>query len=174
MEAPEWIKVAQDGHGIHGGFWTTAAATEDSPMYVRADLVDNPAGDGTDYAHPAWWRGHKQAVEALCVKIDHIIRGKDRGDGIANPPWEVTRRELLRLCDDICQISAERDILKEENQKLRDAADRISPYLRWTISDESPGYHPTMPSAVAAFHATFGIETAESRMKRFKERSDNG
>jgi len=27
----------------------------------------------------------------------------------------------------------------------------IRPYLNWTIGAESPGYHPTMPSAVAAF-----------------------
>jgi len=37
--APEWIRVAQDGEGMHGGFWTCAAATEDSPQYIRADLV---------------------------------------------------------------------------------------------------------------------------------------
>ena len=27
----------------------------------------------------------------------------------------------------------------------------IRPYLNWTIGAESPGHHPTMPSAVAAF-----------------------
>jgi len=37
--APEWIRVAQDGVGMHGGFWTCAAATENSPMYIRSDLV---------------------------------------------------------------------------------------------------------------------------------------
>lgn len=38
-----------------------------------------------------------------------------------------------------------------ESSKLLKAMRRILPYLEWTISDESPGYHPTMPSAVAAF-----------------------
>lgn len=37
--APAWIRVAQDGEGMHGGFWTCAAATENSPQYIRADLV---------------------------------------------------------------------------------------------------------------------------------------
>lgn len=37
--------------------------------------------------------------------------------------------------------------------ELEQAMKRILPYLIWTISDESPGYHPTMPSAVAAFKA---------------------
>ena len=39
MDAPEWIQLAQDGHGQNGGFWTNAAATEDSPKYYREDLV---------------------------------------------------------------------------------------------------------------------------------------
>lgn len=38
-DAPEWIAVEQDGCGIHGGFWTCAAATSESPKYIRADLV---------------------------------------------------------------------------------------------------------------------------------------
>jgi hypothetical protein len=33
--APEWIRVAPGG----AGFWTCAAAAEDSPQYIRADLV---------------------------------------------------------------------------------------------------------------------------------------
>jgi hypothetical protein len=36
---------------------------------------------------------------------------------------------------------------------LLEAARNLLPYLRWTVSDESPGYHPTMPSAVGAFIA---------------------
>ena len=43
--------------------------------------------------------------------------------------------------------------LRAENEKLREAGRRIAPYLRWTISEESPGHHPTMPSAVSAFLA---------------------
>jgi hypothetical protein len=34
---------------------------------------------------------------------------------------------------------------------LEKAGRNILPYLRWTIGPESPGYHPTMPSAVEAF-----------------------
>ena len=34
---------------------------------------------------------------------------------------------------------------------LEKAAERILPYLRYTIGSESRGHHPTMPSAVAAF-----------------------
>ena len=37
-DAPEWIAVAQDGKGHNGGFWTCAAATSESPRYIRADI----------------------------------------------------------------------------------------------------------------------------------------
>jgi len=37
--APEWVRVAQDGSDMRGGFWTCAAAHEGSPKFIRADLV---------------------------------------------------------------------------------------------------------------------------------------
>lgn len=33
---------------------------------------------------------------------------------------------------------------------VREAAQNLMPYLKWTIGPESPGHHPTMPSAVDA------------------------
>ncbi len=65
-------------------------------------------------------------------------------------------------------ILAERKRCEAEIKRLRKAADYISPYLRWTIGDESPGHHPTMPSAVAAFHVAFDIDTQEKRMARLR------
>jgi len=41
--------------------------------------------------------------------------------------------------------------LRAENEKLTRAMRNIKPYLVWTVGPESPGYHPTMPSAVQAF-----------------------
>jgi hypothetical protein len=66
-------------------------------------------------------------------------------------------------------ILAERKTLQDEIERLRKAADYISPYLRYTIGDESPGYHPTMPSAVAAFHHAFDIGTQEKRFARARK-----
>ena len=37
--------------------------------------------------------------------------------------------------------------------KAREAMGNIEPYLVWAVSAESPGWHPTMPSAVAEFSA---------------------
>ena len=42
-DAPAWIAVAQDGRGHHGGFWTCAAATDESPRYIRADIYSTLA-----------------------------------------------------------------------------------------------------------------------------------
>lgn len=42
---------------------------------------------------------------------------------------------------------------RAEIERLRQACRYILPYLEWTVGSESPGYHPTMPSAVADFRA---------------------
>lgn len=46
---------------------------------------------------------------------------------------------------------------------LEGAARYILPYLRWTVGPESPGHHPTMPSAVVAFQVAFDLDTPEKR-----------
>lgn len=52
---------------------------------------DDPECDGTDAAHPAYWRGHDHAVAVLCQKVAEILDGKDDGKGIASQPWEPVR-----------------------------------------------------------------------------------
>lgn len=58
---------------------------------------DTPECDGTDFAHPAWWRGHSQSIASLCQRINEILDGKDDGSGVSSEPWESTRRRLLEL-----------------------------------------------------------------------------
>ena len=60
-------------------------------------MKDNPELDGTDAAHPAWWRGHEHTVAAMCQKIHSLLDGKDDGSGVSNDPWESLRRRLLNL-----------------------------------------------------------------------------
>jgi hypothetical protein len=52
--------------------------------------------------------------------------------------------------------------LLDEIEALRKAAAHILPYLRFTIGPESPGHHPTMPSAVTAFEEAFGFTELSS------------
>ena len=59
-----------------------------------------------------------------------------------------------------CGYDDARDNLIEtqarEIERLREAGQSILPYLVWAIGPESPGYHPTMPSAVKEFRAALG------------------
>ena len=61
---------------------------------------DNPFWDGTDAAHPAWWRGEKRGIEAVVDRINVILDGYDRGGGILGyEKLETLRRRLLELLD---------------------------------------------------------------------------
>jgi hypothetical protein len=102
------------------------------------------------------------------------------GEGVASETAEVLMEAYEGLPEDMIGLAtrfalspevaralhAERQRWQAENERLRKAADYISPYLRYTVGDESPGHHPTMPSAVAAFHVAFDIDTPEKRMAR--------
>ncbi len=56
---------------------------------------------------------------------------------------------------------AEIAALQARVAELERAARDIMPYLEFTISDESLGHHPTMPSAVAAFQSAFVKEPTQ-------------
>ncbi len=109
---------------------------------------------------------------------------------------EITEAPTDEIPDDIMEIASQLDFMRggptsmdiaraifeerkrgqAEIERLRKAADYISPYLRYTIGEESPGYAPTMPSAVAAFHVAFDIDTHEKRIARLRfslEKSEN-
>ena len=61
------------------------------------EASDNPNFDGTDAAHPAWWRGHDHAVASLCQILNKIMDGEDDRSGTASEPWESVRRRLLAI-----------------------------------------------------------------------------
>lgn len=86
--------------------------------------------------------------------ISSYLAEVENGD-LPQTPWPASGWALDRIRD-----------LEAEVGRLRQAADYISPYLRWTISSESPGYAPAMPSAVAAFHVAFDIDTDAKRAAR--------
>lgn len=62
-------------------------------------------------------------------------------------------------------------VLEDEIVRLRRAIRNILPYVNWTIGPESPGHHPTMPSAAVALAATlehpFGavMDTPDGRLR---------
>lgn len=68
---------------------------------------------------------------------------------------------LERREDEVQYLRQERDTERRKVVALEQAGRRILPYLTWTISPESPGHHPTMPSAVAALKAVLEDRNAD-------------
>ena len=58
---------------------------------------DNPEFDGTDGAHPAWWRGSDHTMQVVCNELRQILDGKPIGNGVASQPWEGIKRDIERL-----------------------------------------------------------------------------
>lgn len=86
-----------------GDPWPTTEADE-AAMALAAE----------DMGNPAWWRGHDEACTILCQKVNAILDGNDDGRGVANDPWESTRRRLLAL------VAAPGDV-EERARELLDA-----------------------------------------------------
>jgi hypothetical protein len=70
---------------------------------------DDPELDGTDGAHPAWWRGNDRGVEAACERIAAVLDG-DAGPytfGSQRLSEVATRiaelREKAWKYDDLCK-----------------------------------------------------------------------
>jgi hypothetical protein len=68
-------------------------------------LKDDPEWDGTDGAHPAWWRGHDHAVAVICQNLCQILDGAPFA-GVCNEPWESVRKRLAELVRVILNFNA--------------------------------------------------------------------
>lgn len=79
---------------------------------LRAER-DDPEWDGTDTAHPAWWRGHDSSCQQFCREINEILDGKPMG-GTCREPWEATRWRVFNLLMLAAKLTTERDDLKRQ------------------------------------------------------------
>jgi len=81
-------------------------------------------------------------------------------DGLHDPSHPYVNTILARAETAEATIAT----LQKQLETARGAMRRIMPYLTFTIGEESPGHHPTMPSAVAAFkEALSAINTQEGK-----------
>ncbi len=85
IAAPDHIADARKMVAAPGDTWPATEA--DEAAMAQAD----------DAGNPAWWRGHDEACTILCQKVHAILDGRGSGRGVANEPWESTRRRLLAL-----------------------------------------------------------------------------
>jgi len=64
--------------------------------YIAASGIDDPELDGTDWAHPAWWRGHDQTFLQFCTLTTELLDGK-KILGVCGEPWESIRHRIATL-----------------------------------------------------------------------------
>jgi hypothetical protein len=65
---------------------------------MRSVIPDDPEADGTDNAHPAFWRGQDDGVRGATMRIMQAIEGRDDGSGvIGDEGLEKARRAILAM-----------------------------------------------------------------------------
>lgn len=96
----------------------------------------------------------------LNLTSDHIQDLRPFTNPIHNDAYQAYCRQIIRDPNDVDSalfaafdaiLLSKSSMLERTVGILLDAMNRIRPYLVWTIGNESPGHHPTMPSAVAEF-----------------------
>lgn len=101
-----------------------------APELARAvlRLLDDPQWDGTDAAHPAWWRGERRGVEGACMRIEQALGGGP--GGTCQQPLHSLRLRIVKLVaerDELARYKAAVNALLAEwatsdDVEVRDAA----------------------------------------------------
>lgn len=107
-------------------------------------------------AHQKWTDAAREIRSALVPGVGEPVAWRVEGYG-AFISREVASRYATPFNPPIPLYTHPAPPSAAVREALEKACRDILPYLRWTISDESPGHHPTMPSAVAAFQAALGL-----------------
>jgi hypothetical protein len=100
-------------------------------------------------------------AEPVNALVERLLRLAPLELSIAQQIHEI-RRQLDPSFDEPAPVFSEGEMamrqaaatiqaLEAQVREATRAMRNIKPYLVWTVSDESPGHHPTMPSAVGAF-----------------------
>ena len=102
-------RLAEIRHGDYGKAERTksAGSPEFNMTFVlrlldeaRAAAGDDPLWDGTDAAHPAWWRGNDAGVLATVRIVNEILDGKRSGPAhYGSPELTDLHRRLLALVE---------------------------------------------------------------------------
>lgn len=74
------------------GHWVKRV--EQLEAQLATSLPDDPETDGTDAAHPAWWRGQERGVDGAAQSILNVI-AKGRADGTAGSKLLQQAREQV-------------------------------------------------------------------------------
>jgi hypothetical protein len=66
---------------------------EDQPV---KPMADDPELDGTDAAHPAWWRGQEYGFDAAMRMIEQALVERPAGV-IGNAQWQALRERIYDM-----------------------------------------------------------------------------
>jgi len=115
--------------------------------------ADEPLLDGTDGAHPAWWRGHDRAAEMLTAQRDAALADAARArDAYAT---------------DLAGLRAEVRRADEERAEWRDLRDAVRAYLTALDEPESDGVTARVERAMVVLSALAGAPTGgDATMRR--------
>lgn len=58
---------------------------------------DDPANDGTDFAHPAWWRGERNAVDMVAKSLLEILDNPTSPGVFGHSGLEQIRQRIKKL-----------------------------------------------------------------------------
>lgn len=118
---------------------------------MRAGL-ENPS-----FAGPVWicevndtsvWIGTPKG-EPPFQKCEHVLAGFS-----TNAYSSTARQAAVEFHQHIARCSPKNiTALLDNHDQLVKAGKKLLPYLEFTVGPESPGHHPTMPSAIAEFRA---------------------
>lgn len=124
----EWARTAKGGSPLDVRYHIPrllieieAQAKEIEALTARQGLCLDESRDATDAACPAWWRGQEAGAYGLARKLQAVLDGKDKGWGQLSSPM------LQKLRDDLLQLTAERDRLREALRPFADEAEYYKP-----------------------------------------------
>lgn len=85
----------------NGGLCRCGTARLTATLTAELAASNDPQLDGTEAAHPSYWRGNEAATFGVAKMLRETLDGKDNGGGVISyAPLEQVRRDVLRLTAD--------------------------------------------------------------------------
>ena len=89
---------------------------------------DHQELDGTDAAHPAWWRGHNYGSDSICRALTEVLDGKEPS-GTCGEPYETLRRRVWEALEDSKRLEWVIEQSNDGNGWLDDGVWDSAPYI---------------------------------------------
>lgn len=78
---------------------------------LQRALVDDPARDCTDAAHPAWWRGHAAGVASVCAILTRVLDGETRIGTCASDALNALTQRIAEMQRALAEARADAERL---------------------------------------------------------------